>query len=241
MSIDPRRLLSRFACLPLAWFILACGDEERKPEPPADQREAEAAAPGRGRVLFLGTSLTAAYQLDPEQGFPALIQEKIDSAGLPFEAVNAGESGESAAGARSRLRWLLEQPVDVLVLETGANDMLRGAEVDSIRATLQAVIDTVRRVHPNAEIILAGMRATPNLGPAYVERFDSMYPELARRNGLRLIPFLLDGVAGQPELNLEDGIHPNPDGHRRLARTVWRTLEPVLRDRAARPPTPPGA
>jgi acyl-CoA thioesterase I len=237
MSIVQRRLVTRFACLPLAAFILACGRGERKPERTAVA--ADSSPTGRGQVLFLGTSLTAAYQLDPEQGFPALIQAKIDSAGLPFEVVNAGQSGESSAGARSRLRWLLEQPVDVLVLETGANDMLRGADVDSLRANLQAVIDTVRRVHPNAEVVLVGMLAQPNLGQVYGARFNALYPDLAARNRLRLIPFLLEGVAGEPELNLEDGVHPNPEGHRRVAATVWKTLEPLLRARAASASSPP--
>lgn len=229
MSIVPRRLSPRWITLSLAAFILACGREERKPAAPVG---GGTDSTPRGQVVFLGTSLTAAYQLDPEDGFPALVQARIDSAGLPFEVVNAGQSGESSAGARSRLRWLLEQPVDVLVLETGGNDMLRAADVDSLRANIQAIVDTVRRVHPRAEIVLVGMLAAPNLGEAYGARFNAVYPELASRNRLPFVPFLLEGVAGEAELNLGDGIHPNEAGHRRIAGTVWRTLEPILRRRA---------
>jgi len=211
---------------------LGCAPVERKPEHAAPGGSS-AAATGRRQVVFLGTSLTAAYQLEQEQGFPALIQARIDSAGLPYEVVNAGLSGESSAGARSRIGWLLEQPIDVLVLETGGNDMLRAADVDSLRANIQAVIDTVRRAQPQAEVVLVGMLAAPNLGEAYGRRFNAVFPELAERNRLTLIPFLLQDVAGVPELNLEDGIHPNPEGHRRIAETVWRTLEPILRRRTA--------
>ncbi len=218
----------------LSLFILGCAAEERKSDAAAAAPPDAAASPGNRKVvLFLGTSLTAAYGLDPEQGFPARIQEKIDSAGLPYEAVNAGLSGETSAGARNRIGWLLEQPFDVLVLETGANDMLRGAPVDSLATNLQAIIDTVRRRRPDAAVVLAGMFATPNLGQAYTSRFDALYPEVARRNGLPLIPFLLDGVAGRPDFNLPDGVHPNARGQRQVAETVWRTLEPVLRERAA--------
>ena len=145
--------------------------------------------------------------------------------------VTCGQSGESSAGALSRLPWLLEQPVEVLVLETGANDMLRGTEVDSIRANLQAMIDTVRRTQPETDILLVGMLAAPNLGERYAGRFNALYPDLAQRNRLVLLPFLLDGVAGDPGLNLPDGIHPNPTGHRRVAETVWAKLEPMLRAR----------
>ena len=213
----------------LAVSIIGCAGEESKPAP--DDQPA-ASASSRRAVLFLGTSLTAAYGLDPEQGYPARIQEKIDSAGLPYEVVNAGQSGETSAGARNRIGWLLEQPFDVLVLETGANDMLRGSDVDSLGTNLQAIIDTVRSRRPDAAIVLAGMMATPNLGAAYGQRFNALYPAVARRNNLPFIPFLLEGVGGQPELNLEDGVHPNERGQEIIAATVWKTLEPVLRQRA---------
>ena len=217
----------------LAATIIVCAGEESKPAAGGAAAEAPAARGGRKTVLFLGTSLTAAYGLDTEQGYPARIQEKIDSAGLPYEAVNAGLSGETSAGARSRIGWLLEQPFDVLVLETGANDMLRGSDVDSLATNLQAIIDTARARRPDAAIVLAGMVAAPNLGEAYGRRFNALYPAIARRNRLPLVPFLLDSVGGNPELNLEDGVHPNARGQEIVARTVWRTLEPILRQRAA--------
>ena len=227
----PLRVLPMLA---LTLFIVGCAAEERKSGADgAPAAGASDAASSRKTVLFLGTSLTAAYGLDAEQGYPAHIEEKIRAAGLPYDVVNAGLSGETSAGARNRIGWLLEQPFDVLVLETGANDMLRGSPVDSLATNLQAIIDTVRKRRPEAAIVLAGMLATPNLGRAYTSRFDALYPEVARRNGLPFVPFLLDEVAGKPEMNLPDGVHPNAQGQRRVAETVWKTLEPVLRQRAS--------
>lgn len=184
--------------------------------------------------MFLGTSLTDGYGLEREDAYPAVIQQKIDSAGMPWEVVNAGLSGEKSAGALQRVRsWLIRQPFDVLVVETGANDMLTGADVDTLRANIQSIIDTVRAARPAARIVLVGMLGAPNMGRAYVDRFNAIFPELARENDLPFIPFLLEGVAAQPQLNLADGIHPNEQGHRILAATVWKTLEPVLREPAA--------
>ncbi len=235
MSMPVSRLRLAFVSAAVATMI-GCAAEERKPDPAADAAAAAAPAGEERRVvLFVGTSLTAAYGLDPEEGYPARVQEKIDSAGLPFEVVNAGVSGETAAGARRRVEWLLRQPFQVLVLETGANDMLRGSDLDSTRADIQAIVDRVKAERPQARVVLAGMMAPPNLGPRYAEGFREMYPQIARSNGLPIIPFLLEGVAGQPELNLPDGIHPNARGQRRVAANVWRTLEPVLRAEAARP------
>lgn len=185
-------------------------------------------ASGRGRVVFLGTSLTAGYGLDPSQAYPALIQQKIDSAGLPFEVVNAGVSGETSAGALRRIDWLLQRPMTVLVVETGANDGLRGQNVDSLKANIQAIIDRANALNPRPRIVLVGMRMLTNYGPGYIGRFAALYPELAKRNDLPLVPFLLEGVAGVDSLNQGDAIHPTAAGQRRLAQTVWRTLEPVL-------------
>jgi acyl-CoA thioesterase-1 len=179
--------------------------------------------------VFLGTSLTAGLGLDPEQAYPALIQRKIDSAGLTFEAVNAGVSGETSAGARRRIDWLLRQPVSVLVIETGANDGLRGLEVDSLRANIQAIIADARRLSPPPAIIVVGMRAPPNMGLGYARRFREVYREVAEKNDVALVPFLLDGVAGVSSLNQSDMIHPTAEGQRRMAETVWKVLEPVLR------------
>lgn len=205
-----------------------------------DSTGAGARAADRRVVMFVGTSLTAALGLDPSQGYPALVQAKIDSAGLPFEAVNAGVSGEVSAQARDRVaKWLVKQPFDVMVVETGANDMLQGLSLPALRANLRAIVDTVRRSHPRARIVIAGMMAAPNLGERYGREFHAIYADVARDDTLPLIPFLLDGVAGRPELNLGDGIHPNPRGQRIVAQNVWKVLEPVLRQELAAAP-PPG-
>lgn len=181
-------------------------------------------------VLFLGTSLTAGLGLPAEQAYPALIQAKIDSAGLGFRVVNAGVSGETSAGGLRRIDWLLRQPVAVLVLELGANDMLRGQDVTAMRSNLQRIIDRTRSVHPEARIVIAGMEAAPNLGEPYASQFASTFVELAEENGAALIPFLLDGVAGVPEFNQPDGNHPTAQGQSIVADNVWVVLEPLLRD-----------
>ena len=183
----------------------------------------------RGSILFLGTSLTAGYGLDPEQAYPAVIQKKIDSAGLEYRVINAGVSGETSAGAVRRVDWLLQQPVSVLVIETGANDGLRGLSPDSLRSNIQAIFDRAKRLQPSARLVLMGMQVPPNYGRVYAQQFRSLYPELAESNGAVLIPFLLDGVGGVSALNQPDGVHPTAEGQLRMAETVWRVLEPVLR------------
>jgi len=185
----------------------------------------------RPTVLFLGTSLTAGYGLpDPALAYPALIQAKLDSAGRPFRVVNAGVSGESSAGALARIDWLLRQsPAAVLVIETGANDGLRGQDPDSVRGRIQHIIDRAGRQQPPPKIVLLGMEAMPNLGADYVRRFRAIYPALARANGAVLVPFLLAQVAGVDSLNQDDGIHPTPAGQRILAEHVWQAIELVTR------------
>jgi acyl-CoA thioesterase I len=183
----------------------------------------------RPAVLFLGTSLTAGYGIDPQQAYPALIQQKIDSAGLDYRVINAGLSGETSAGALRRADWLFQQPISVLVLETGANDGLRGLPPDSLRANIQAILDRAQRLHPRPRIVLVGMRVPPNYGRAYSQQFESVYPQLAKANGAVLVPFLLEGVGGVRALNQADGVHPTAEGQRKMAETVWRVLEPVLR------------
>ncbi len=185
-------------------------------------------------MLFLGTSLTAGQGVALEDAYPALVQRKIDSAGFDARVVNAGVNRETAAGGLRRLEWLLRQRVDVLVLELGANDGLRGQDVDSMRANLQEIITRTRSAYPNAKIVIAGMEAPPNMGDAYTSRFRRAFGELAETNDASLIPFLLVDVAGDRELNQADGIHPTERGHRIMAETVWRVLEGVLRDRADR-------
>ena len=206
-------------------LLVACGGDRpaHLPDAPPPRPDGE-----RGRVVFLGTSLTAGLGLDPANAYPALIQAKIDSAGLPYTAVNAGVSGETSAGALRRIDWLLGQRVAVLVIETGANDGLRGQDPDSTKANIQAIIDQTRAKDSTTRIVLVQMEAMPNLGRRYVARFHSIYPELAAANRVTLIPFLLDGVAGVDSLNQADGIHPTPRGHQIVARTVWKGLRPVL-------------
>ena len=184
----------------------------------------------RPTVVFLGTSLTAGYGLEPEEAYPALLQKKIDSAGLDYRVVNAGVSGETSAGARRRIDWLLREPVSVLVIETGANDGLRGLPPDSLRANIQAILDRAKLLRPAPRLVLVGMRIPPNYGQAYRRQFEAIYPELARASGAELVPFLLQGVGGMAALNQPDGIHPTAQGQRHMADTVWRVLEPVLRE-----------
>lgn len=183
-------------------------------------------------VLFLGTSLTAGYGLDQAMAYPELLQERIDSASLPYRVVNAGLSGETAAGGLSRLEWSLQEEVDVLVLELGANDGLRGHDVDATRRTLDAILRRTLERYPDAGLVVLGMEAPPNMGTGYTDRFRAMYPWLAERHGAVLVPFLLEGVAGEPALNQADGIHPSAEGQRILADVVWDRLGPLLWERA---------
>ncbi|MFI5335242.1 MAG: arylesterase [Opitutales bacterium] len=179
-------------------------------------------------LVFLGDSLTAGAGVDPAEAYPAVVERKLQEAGRPWRVVNAGLSGETTAGGLRRLDWVLRQPVDLIVIELGGNDGLRGIAPELTRANLQAMIDRVRTVRPQAVIVLAGMQVPPNLGPDYTRAFARIFPELAARNHTGLIPFLLEGVGGVPELNQPDGIHPTAEGHRRVAETVWRVLLPLL-------------
>jgi acyl-CoA thioesterase-1 len=184
---------------------------------------------GTATVLLVGTSLTAGYGLDPGQAWPALVQAMVDSAGLPFTVVNAGVSGETSAGARRRIDWLLEQQQPrVVLIETGANDGLRGQSIDSLEANLVAILERLDRVRPRPVVIVAGMEALPNLGSRYINAFRSLYPRAARAHDAIYLPFLLDGVAGIARFNQADGIHPNAAGSVRIAENVWRVLGPVL-------------
>ncbi len=205
----------------------ACGREEQQPA----ERASETASPpdtSQPVVLFLGTSLTAGMGVSSEQAYPALIQARIDSLGLGFRVVNAGNSGDTSAGGLRRVDWLLRQPVAVFVVELGANDMLRGQDIAPMRSNLQRIIDRTRVAHPEARIVIAGMRAAPNLGEPYAGEFAATFVELAEENDAALIPFLLDGVAGIPELNQPDGNHPTAEGQVIVAENVWVVLEPLL-------------
>lgn len=198
----------------------------------SERRAVTRRAAERGRVLFVGTSLTAGLGLDPSEAYPAIVAAKIDSAGLPFEVVNAGVSGETSSGALRRIDWLLREPVDVVVIETGANDGLRGVPVATLRANLAALVERIRATRPDASILLVQMEALPNFGPEYTGAFRDVYPEVAEESGVTLAPFLLDGVAGRPSLNQPDGIHPTAEGARLAAANLWATLAPLLEARA---------
>lgn len=188
--------------------------------PPADDE--------RPVILFLGDSLTAGYYLDPADAFPALVQAKIDERGLPYRAVNAGVSGDTSTDGLNRLDWLLHQPVDILVLALGANDALRGQPVEHIRGNLDEIMTRTRARYPDVRIVLAGMKMPVNYGEPYISDFERMFVDLADKHDAVLIPFLLEGVAGDPVLNLRDGIHPTEEGHAIMAETVWRHVERVL-------------
>lgn len=218
--------------LMVAVTLSACAGDR----PPTKEEKAGAPASSvRPVILCVGTSLTAGLGLDPEQAYPALLQAKVDEAGLSYRVVNAGVSGETSAGALRRMDWLLRQKVAVLVLETGANDGLRGQDPESTRANIQAIFDRALQQSLPPRLVLAGMEALPNYGPEYGRKFHALYPELARKNGAALVPFILEGVGGVPALNQADGIHPTAEGHRRVAENVWRVLQRVLKELNARP------
>lgn len=186
-------------------------------------------------VLFLGDSLSAGFGLDVTQAFPSLVQGKIEQEKLPFKVVNAGLSGETTAGGLRRIDWLFKQKIDVLVIELGGNDGLRGIEPSETEKNLQGIINKMREKNPDARIVLAGMQAPPNMGKTYTEKFRALFPALAKKNSIELIPFLLEGVAGNPRLNLPDGIHPTAEGHQIVAETIWKTLNPILTRTAQAP------
>lgn len=209
--IGASKLLIRLLVYPIFFFALC------------------AAAPAPRTVVFLGDSITAGYDLDPGQAFPALVQKKVDARGWNFRVINAGQSGDTTAGGLSRLEWLLKNRVDVMVLELGANDGVRGLPLENTKKNLQTIIDRTKERYPDAKIVIAGMKLPPNMGTEYGRRFENIFRELAKKNRAVLIPFILDGVAAVPELNLPDGVHPTAQGHEVIAANVWKTLEPILR------------
>ncbi len=216
----------------LSWVLFTVGCSDETPPPPVSPSVAvperpASTVPAR-TILFLGNSLSAGLGVDPEQAFPALIQQKIDSLGWAYRVVNAGESGLTTAGGLSRIEWLLRQKVDVLVLELGGNDGLRGIPPEVTRRNLKAIIEKTRATYPDVRVVLAGMQVPPNLGADYTEAFRTVFPALTEELDVSLIPFLLEGVGGIPDLNQPDGIHPTAAGHRIVAETVWRTLRTVL-------------
>jgi len=213
-----------YLCLVPAQIILGSGNEPTKPtgtNPPGEQKKS---------IVILGDSLAAGYGLDPSEAFPAILQRRIDAANLPFQVVNAGLSGDTTAGGLRRIDWLLKRPVDVLLLELGGNDGLRGISVASTRTNLQTIIQKTRARYPQAKIVIAGMEMPPNMGAEFQAAFQAIFPEVARAHQAILIPFLLENVGGKPDLNLPDMIHPTAKGHEIVADNVWKILAPVLKD-----------
>jgi acyl-CoA thioesterase I len=223
----------RHVICPIILLTSACHNNPASPS--ADSTHTPAASPGavtpadtRKTITFFGNSLTAGYGLDADQAFPALIGRRIDSLHLPYRVINAGISGETTADGKSRINWTLRQPADIFVLELGANDGLRGIPVNGTRDNLQSIIDTVRSHYPSCKIILAGMHVPPSMGSTYANNFHEIFAQLAAKNKTALIPFLLDGVGGNPSLNQGDGIHPNLAGEKIVTETVWKALQPLF-------------
>lgn len=179
-------------------------------------------------ILFFGNSLTAGLGVEPEEAFPAIIENKIDSLNLPYTVINAGLSGETSAAGKARINWLLKQRVDIFVLELGANDGLRGIPVEETSKNLQNIIDQVKEKYPDVKLVMAGMEVPPNMGKKYATEFNLIFRQLAEKNDMALVPFLLDRVGGVSALNQPDGIHPTAKGHRILAENVWAVLKDIL-------------
>ena len=212
-------------------LLLSFCKQGSKKESPDQRKESEQLSTSevtKPVILFFGNSLTAGYQLDISEAFPALIERRLDSLGYPYSVINAGLSGETSAGGLNRIDWVLNTIPEIFVLELGANDALRGLDLNETEANLQAILDRVTKANPNVKIAILGMQVPPNLGQEYTGQFKELFPKLARLNNAALLPFLLEGVAGDPELNLEDGIHPTARGHKILAENVWQILEPLL-------------
>jgi acyl-CoA thioesterase-1 len=236
MMADPFPSFHRLVGLVL---IAATACQSKEPAAAADSVSTRSASHDtsttRRRILFVGTSLTAGYGLDPDSAYSYMIQRKIDSAGLPFETVNAGVSGETTAGLLERLDWVLKSNFDVIVIESGANDGLRGVEVKAMEANLDSIVRRAKAAHPGSLVLLVQMEALPNYGRQYGTAFHDAYVDVGRREGVALLPFLLNRVAGHPDLNQSDGVHPNLRGERIVADNVWRGLGPLLRRRAGAP------
>jgi acyl-CoA thioesterase-1 len=220
-------------CLLFLLAVVACSDKPagKSASEPLDSVSTDVATGKKTNtrtILFFGNSLTAGMGLDPERAFPALIQQKVDSLAMDYMVINSGLSGETTASGKNRLSWVLNQPIDIFVLELGANDGLRGISLDETRKNLQLIIDKVKEHNPEVVIVLAGMQIPPNMGIEYTKEFQRIFPDLAIKNDLPLIPFLLKDVAGIPELNQQDGIHPTEEGQKIVAENVWEVLKSTL-------------
>jgi acyl-CoA thioesterase-1 len=224
--------LQYFSLIIVIIFLTACGNSKTTATD-SDTSANKTAAPQAGNtksILFFGDSLTAGYGLDDPatEAYPALVQDKIDSAKLPYKIINGGLSGETSAGGKGRISWLLRQKVDVFILELGANDGLRGIPTTETAKNLQAIVDSVKTRYPQAKLVLEGMMVPPNMGADYSNAFKGLFPALAKKNNMVLVPFLLQNVAGIKELNQADGIHPTAKGAKIVAKNVWTVLKPVL-------------
>lgn len=227
-------MVRAFGVFSLVVVLAACASEDRgSAAPPAAVSEKPAAAAAvapagaRPRIVALGDSLTAGLGLEPDQAYPALLQKRLDAAGLKYDVVNAGVSGDTSAGGLRRVDWALEGDVKVLIVALGGNDALRGLPVEQLRQNLTTIIERAKARH--IAVVLAGMEAPPNFGAAYTNAFRQTYREVAAEHDAVLIPFLLDGVAGLPEMNQGDGIHPTAAGAEKVAETVWSALRPILK------------
>ena len=210
-------------------ILSGCTDNKKPAESDQNNTAKETATVTKKKtIVFYGNSLTAGYGVSPSEAFPAIIQKKIDSLGFPYNVINAGVSGETSSGGKTRIDWILHEPVDIFVLELGANDGLRGTPLSETKKNLQQIIDKVKAKYPDTKLVFAGMEIPPNMGQAYTTEFRNIYTELAAKNNMTLIPFLLEGVGGEPELNQADGIHPNEQGSLIVAKNVWKQLEKLL-------------
>jgi acyl-CoA thioesterase-1 len=213
------------------FFVVSCNNQNGKTsiqQEPADSISVKAVESSKKNIVFFGNSLTAGYGLEPSEAFPALIEARIDSLHLPFRVINAGISGETSADGVSRLDWILQQPVAIFILELGANDGLRGLPVSQTIKNLDSIIVRVKQKYPAAKIILAGIQVPPSMGDKYSREFRNMFPQLVKKNNILLLPFILEGVGGIPQLNQKDGIHPTAEGDKIVAENVWAVLKPVL-------------
>ena len=214
-------------------FSTSCGESSNKKTTTSNDNieavDSSQTKPSKDKVILcFGNSLTAGMGLNVEEAFPAVLQNKLDSLGLPYRVINAGLSGETTASGKNRVQWVLNQNVDIFVLELGANDGLRGIPLNETRTNLQAIIDIVREKNPDVQIVLAGMQMPPNLGEDYTTEFKNIFTDLADKNNIKLIPFLLENVAGNPQLNQKDGIHPTIEGQQIVAENVWVVLKDIL-------------
>ena len=207
----------------LAFSVAALAQSPAASAPASVGNKAE-----RKTIVVFGDSLAAGFGLDLSEAFPALLQSKIDKAGWNFSVINAGVSGDTTAGGLRRIDWVLKRKVDLLLLELGGNDGLRGIPVEVTKTNLQAIIDRAKQKYPQLQIVIAAMQMPPNMGDEYKDAFQKIFPDLAKANNAALVPFLLEGVGGKPELNLPDRIHPTAEGHKIVAENVWKILQPVL-------------